>query len=69
MKWKTNKDFNNIKIMTKLILLFLGLLSLACGLEGVTDLNDGNFDQLVKQDSSIWLVLFAADWVINYLIT
>lgn len=30
------------------------------GLEGVTDLTDSNFDELVKNDSSIWLVAFTA---------
>lgn len=39
------------------------LLAAATCLEGVTELNDSNFDQAVKQDASIWLVLFAADWV------
>ena len=50
--------------MIKQISLLVLLITLTFCLEGVTELNDGNFDELVKQDQSFWLVLFAADWVI-----
>jgi hypothetical protein len=49
--------------MFKSILLLFVLTVGVFSLEGVTDLNDGNFDEKVKQDQSLWLVLFAADWV------
>lgn len=45
-----------------LLVLFVLTAGIFC-LEGVTDLTDANFDEKVKQDQSIWLVLFAADWV------
>lgn len=46
----------------QLLILFLALTPIFT-LQGVTELTDQNFNELVKQDSSIWLVLFAADWV------
>jgi hypothetical protein len=52
--------------MFKSLFVVALLFTLVFGLEGVTELNDENFDQLVKSDQSIWLVLFAADWVIFY---
>lgn len=54
--------------MFKSLFVVALLFTLAFGLEGVTELNDENFDQLVKSDQSIWLVLFAADWVIFIII-
>lgn len=49
--------------MTKKILILALLAAIACTLEGVVELTDSNFDQEVKEDSSIWLVFFSADWV------
>lgn len=50
--------------MYKGLFVFVLLVLLTLSLDNVTELTDENFDQLVKSDQSIWLVLFAADWVI-----
>lgn len=51
----------------KHILVILSLAALSLSLQGVTDLTDGNFEELVTNDGSIWLVAFTAEWVLyNY---
>lgn len=50
--------------MSLKILLLGVLVASVLSLEGVADLNDENFEATLA-DGSIWLVLFAAEWVLH----
>lgn len=50
-------------MLKQILVVICALIATISCLDGVTELTDANFDELVKQDSSIWLVFFAADWV------
>ena len=49
--------------MIKTLLLVALLAFSVCALKGITELNDRNFKQTLGKDNSLWLVLFAAEWV------
>ena len=48
------------KYLFILTLFFVGTFNL----EGVVELTDQNFAELVQAEPNFWIVLFAADWVI-----
>lgn len=48
--------------------MLLTLLALsAFSLEGIVELTDATFADTVQNDNSLWLVLFAAEWVFHHL--
>lgn len=51
-----------IIIMNKLLVLAF-LLSAVLALEGVVELTDQNFNELVYSEPKLWLVMFSASWV------
>ncbi len=51
-----------ILIMNKVLILAF-LLSVALALEGVVELTDQNFNELVYSEPKLWLVMFSASWV------
>ena len=53
--------------MNKLLLIALLAVSV-CSLNGITELSDATFKATVNDDNSIWVVLFAAEWVLHLLI-
>ncbi len=54
--------------MMKYILVLALIVVGSFSLEGVTEINDQNFAELVQYEPSFWILLFAADWVIFILI-
>lgn len=45
-------------------LCLLALLSLVLAMEGVVELTDANFEELVFSEPKLWLVMFSASWVL-----
>lgn len=49
--------------MTKFIICLALLVAVAYPLEGVVELNDDNFKELVHAEPKFWMVMFSASWV------
>lgn len=49
--------------MLKKLLVVIISIAFVFGLEGIADLTDNNFDELVTNEGSLWIVAFTAEWV------